>query len=377
MLDLIAVRRHLHSIPERAFSEHKTGAFITETLASLGLSPHKITETGIAVDIGCHLPPENITAFRADIDALPITEETGLPYASTHPGMMHACGHDLHTAVAIGLAERLAQRADALPARVRIIFQPAEEVLSGARPMIEAGVLDGVSRIFAFHGKPELTAGTVGINPCTAMAASAKFTVRVQGVGGHGSAPHLARDPIAAASAMVCALQNAVSRIRDPRDPAVVSVCGFHAGTAHNIIPGTAELIGTARYFSDSLQAALPQMLRETLEGIAAAHRCEVSLDWAELVRPLKQDPELVIYSGKTAAALLGEDNVFDLPADMGSEDFSLFCEQIPGCLVWLGTGTPGDPAPRALHNSGYALDERALATGVDLAESLILGDTP
>ncbi len=360
-LDLIAIRRDFHRHPEVAFTEERTAAVITGHLQSLGLQPRRCAGTGVVADINGGRPGP-VIALRADIDALPVSEATELPFASVEEGKSHACGHDAHAAILLGAAELLAQTRAEWPGTVRLLFQPAEEVTGGAATMIEAGALAGVQAIFGLHNEPSLSVGRVAVRPGVVMAASDRFIIEVNGKGGHAAMPHQTTDPLLAAAAIVMGLQTVVSRAIDPVQPAVVSVAQFAAGTVFNVIPDHAVLKGTTRHFGGEVGERLPQLLETVAGGIAAGYRCSARVDYKRMVPPVTNDPSLVELVRAVCQAELGAANVGTPNQTMGAEDFSLYQQQVPGCFFRLGSASSF-----GLHHPAFALDEGCLHIGATL----------
>jgi amidohydrolase len=357
---LVAIRRELHRHPELSMEEFETTRRIRGWLDEAGMTAQTLgLPTGLVVDIDGGAPGPTV-ALRADIDALPVTEETGLPFASCVPGKMHACGHDFHTASMIGAALLLHRNRDRLKGRVRMIFQPAEEIAAGARAMVKAGVLEGVDAILGMHNKPELPVGTVGIRAGALMASVDRFVIRVTGKGGHGAIPDAAVDPIVAASSIVGALQTIVSRNTSPLDSAVVSICRFHAGATWNVIPDQAELEGTVRAFDADVRRRLPEQIRRIAEGVAAGYGASAELTWIEGQHFVNNDPAMAALMER-AAGELGL-RVVEARQTTAGEDFSVYQEHVPGCFIWMGTsGTEGWHHPR------FTLSEDALPVSAAL----------
>lgn len=351
---LIAARRELHQHPELSMEEYETTRRIRTWLEEAGLKLLDLNlATGVIAEVEGGAPGPTV-ALRADIDALPVTEETGLPFASKVPGKMHACGHDFHTSSMIGAAILLHRRRESLKGRVRIIFQPGEETAVGARAIIEAGALEGVDAILGMHNKPELPVGTVGIREGALMASVDRFEIRVNGKGGHGAIPDAAIDPIVTASSIVTALQSVVSRNLSPLDNAVVSVCKFQSGATWNVIPDYAELEGTVRTFQAEARNKIPERMRQLAEGIAAGHGASAELRWTAGLPAVNNDAGMAKLM-KKAAEELGLTVVEAKPTTAG-EDFSLYQERVPGCFIWMGTG-----GTEEWHHPRFTLNEDAL----------------
>jgi amidohydrolase len=378
---LTGLRRELHKNPELSNNEHKTAKRIEAELRELGLT----TKTGLATNgtgVIAYLPATTGTsetiALRADIDALPITESTGKAYASTNPGVMHACGHDGHTAILLGVARALT-KLDERPNNVLFVFQPAEEDGGGADIMCRQGVLQGeaggglgepVTRIYGLHGWPRMELGKVGTRPGPLMASTDDFDVRIVGRGGHAAMPHLARDPILAASSVVVALQSIASRSINPNDAGVITVGQFQAGTANNIIPDSARIVGTIRALNDATRALLAERFRTVVESTAAAHGCKAEIDWQPGYPVTTNDPDTAQHVLDIARQALGEDAVQMVPeASMGGEDFSYYGHHVPACFFLLGLlpdGADANAVPM-LHQPGFDFNDDALPIGVRL----------
>lgn len=359
----VAVRRDLHRHPELSWRETRTSEAICQILDRLEI-PYQanVAGTGIVADmIGtAHLPR---IVLRADIDALPIQEETGLEFASTQAGVMHACGHDGHIAMLLGAAELLC-RDKSIPAPVRLIFQPAEEKGEGALAMIEAGVLDGAAMIFGGHLDRHYQAGTVIVSEGPVNASSDTFRIRILGQGAHGARPHESIDAVVVGSLMVMALQTIVSREVDPAHPSVVSVGLFQAGTAPNVIAGQAMLEGTVRAQDENVRNHLHASVRRIAESIGQLHGAKVTVTMTPGTPTLKNSPDMVGLAREAAVQTVGEPNVLPLrSANMGAEDFSYYLEKIRGVYVRFGAQVPGREGFPA-HSSKFDFDEHALAVG-------------
>ncbi len=375
---LTEIRRRIHRNPELGFHETKTTDLIKKELSDLGLEiqPLKIETGVVAILRGNASGPDSVTALRADIDALPITERTGLPYASKNHGVMHACGHDGHVALLLGAARLLSGLKDRFSGTVKFLFQPAEELLAGAQAMINAGCLrDPVpERIIATHGWPFIEAGRIGILAGPIMASADKFRIHIEGRGGHGAYPHMAVDPVLAAAHMVTAMQGIISRETNPLDQAVLSTCAMKAGRTFNVIPQEALLEGTVRCMKEGLRGEIRSRLERVVKGIAAAFGCKGTLEWTGLVPPLVNDPELTSIVKDTAREMLGPDQVEELTGPtMGSEDFSLYLREVPkGVLFRLGLALPGKKNI-GLHNDQFDFTDAALPVGAAMMVGLVL----
>jgi len=356
--DVVAWRRHLHRNPEVSFHEHETSAWIAERLSEFGgLEVERPTETSVLGRLDTGKPGPTV-ALRADIDALPIDEQSGVEFASERPGAMHACGHDGHTAMLLGAATQLA-RAELAGGELRFIFQHAEELApGGARDMVAAGVMEGVDFIYGCHLWTPLEYGKVAAVPGPFMAAADFFTLTITGRGGHAGLPHTAVDTVAAAAELVGSLQHIVARRIDPLQPAVVTIGSIHAGDAPNVIPGEAVLRGTTRSFDPDVRQRLPKLIEEIAAGVCAAHGASHELDFQFGYKPVvnaERATELVREA-------IGEDELFELDPIMGGDDFSAFQAEAPGCYAFIGAG-----GEYPHHHPRFRIDERALATGTRL----------
>jgi amidohydrolase len=362
---VIATRRDLHRIPETGFNEVKTAAYVAERLAALGLAVKTgVARTGVVglLDTG---RPGPTLMIRADMDALPIAEETGLEFASTHPGVMHACGHDAHMAIALAAAEALGVLREELSGRVKFVFQPAEEGPGGAAPMIAEGVLEDPPVDFALgcHLWTERPEGVIGVRAGAFMAAMDRFDIQIIGRGGHGAQPHRCVDPIDAGAQVVSALQRIVSRHLDPTEPLVVSVCSFHAGSAFNIIPGEALLSGTTRTFSEAIWESWQARLERVVRGVCEAMGARFELTFTRGYPPTVNDPGMAEVVRRAAARVVGAERVVEPELTLGGEDMAFFLRRVPGCYYAIGVGREG-AAP--LHNPRFAFDESLMRLGVE-----------
>ncbi|HEU5179051.1 MAG TPA: M20 family metallopeptidase [Burkholderiales bacterium] len=364
--ELVALRKTLHQHPELAFEEHETAKAVGAFLGKLKI-PFKsgIGKTGIVAVLEGAKPGRTI-GIRADMDALPIHEQTGLAFASKVPGKMHACGHDVHTVIALGVAAALSEMRSELRGKIKFIFQPAEETLSGARAMIADGALDDpkVDLILGYHNWPAVVAGKVGYNAGAVMAAADAFDITLKGRDGHGAHPHLAVDTLAAAAQLVAQLQTIVSREVKPTSSAVLTIGELHAGRARNIIAGSAELKGICRTLEPGLSEKMEAAVRRMLEGIKAGMRVDYTLDWKRMAPPLRNDKDVLDSLLTSARAALGEENVLQLPEpSMGSEDFAWFAEELPAAHLRIGSKIDG--LETAIHRSNYDCNELAIPVGV------------
>jgi amidohydrolase len=359
-------RRHLHRHPEPSFEERETAAFVAETLASFGdaLTIERPTDNSVLARLDTGRPGRTV-ALRADIDALPIQEESGVDFASERPGAMHACGHDGHTAMLLGAARTLTERAGELPGgELRFIFQHAEETApGGARELVEAGALDGVDLIYGCHLWTPLQFGKVAVHTGPFMAASDFFTLAVLGRGGHAGLPHDATDSVAIAAQVVTNLQHVVARRTDPLRSAVLTIATFHAGEAHNVIPERADLSGTVRTFDPALRERMPQLIEEIAGGVARAHGADIELDYTFGYRAVVNDAQVA----DLVREVVPRDELTDIEPIMGGDDFSAYLAEVPGCYAFIGAGSEASGATYMHHHPRVRIDERALATGTRL----------
>lgn len=360
---IVSVRRTLHQYPELSGQETRTAAVIADFLRGIGIQCRtNVAGTGVIADI-LGMAEVPCVVLRADTDALPIQEETGLEFASAHDGVMHACGHDGHTAMLLGAAALLSSEGD-LPAPVRLIFQPAEEKGTGAQAMIQAGALEGAGMIFGGHLDRHYHPGAIAVAEGAVNASSDNFTIEIIGQGAHGARPHESIDAVVVGSLMIMALQTIVSREIDPSRPSVVSVGQFQAGTAPNVIAGQARMEGTVRAQDPAVRRQLLNSVRRIAESIAQLHGARIHVVVKEGTPPLINTPDMATLARRAAVEAVGEANVLPLKtANMGAEDFSYYMEKIPGAYVRFGGQVPGKEGFPA-HSSKFDFDEEALAVG-------------
>jgi amidohydrolase len=371
---LSQVRRHIHQHPELSGQEYGTTAYISERLAA-GDVAHKIAsgERGIITEIVAASEPDApVVAMRADIDALPIQEESDVPYRSRKPGVMHACGHDAHTAILLGTTLAL-NCVKPLAVGWRSIFQPSEEIGRGAREMVGHGALDGVSFIIALHVDPNLAVGHVGITPGPRTAFCQDFVIQVRGRGGHGARPHSTVDPIAAAAHLITLIYQAIPRQTDARDPIVVSIGQVNGGHAANVIPDLVTMKGTIRTLAPAIATHGRQILERLCTSVAQAFEANIFPTFEDVLPGLVNDPAIAAHFIATARQMLGSDKVTtnDRPS-MGAEDFADYLPLVPGCMVALGAGS-SDRKVTPLHTSTFDIDERALLIGARLLARVLL----
>lgn len=361
---LVEIRRDLHRHPELSWKEVRTAGVVSRFLDTLGIKHRTdVAGTGIIADIE-GVRTDDCVAIRADLDALPVLEETELPFASCVEGVMHACGHDGHTAMVLGAAALLSRDAAPLPTSVRLIFQPAEETGNGAPAMIEAGALDNVAMIFGAHVDRHYPVGSVVVTEGSVNASTDEFRVTISGRGGHGARPHETTDAVVVGSLLVMAIQTIVSREVNPAHPSVVSVGRFSAGTAPNVIAGRAELSGTIRAQDHDVREHLHRSIRRIATSVAQLHEASVEVEIIEGTPPLINRHEGLEIAHNAAVQSVGSENVLELvSANMGGEDFSHYLKHVPGCYVRIGSTAPGQDTYPA-HSSRFDFDERAIATG-------------
>lgn len=371
--DVVAWRRQIHACPEIGFEEYKTAELAAQVLSQLGLEVKTgIAGTGIVATLRGALPGPTV-ALRADMDALPVVENTGLPFASTNPGVMHACGHDGHTAMLLGAATVLTQLRSELSGNVKFLFQPSEERTGGAAPMIAAGVLrdPDVSALFAAHLWPDTPFGNVQVHRGPAMASLDEFAVLIHGRGGHVATPHKSVDAIAAASAFVVGLQTIVSRELDPTEPAVVSVGKIEGGSAYNAIASEVLLRGTVRTVNPSLRQLIRDKMDSRLKGLAEGYGISYDLDYYFGYPPVINSAEMADFVVATAGRVVGRNNAgFVTRPSMVGEDFAYFAQEVPGAIYLLGVGDP-NTCCHPLHHPRFNFDESILGVGVTLLVQL------
>ena len=372
--ELIALRRGIHEHPELAFEEHETARRVQEFLGRLGIACRTgVGGTGIVAMLEGAMPGPTV-AIRADMDALPMSEPAGLPYASKVPGRMHACGHDAHTAIALGVAAVLSDARAELPGRVMFIFQPGEETLSGARAMLEDGAFDHdkPDAILGFHNWPQLGTGTVGWHAGAVMASSDAFDVTLQGVAAHGAHPNLGVDAIVAAAHFIDQLQTIVSREIAPISSAVVTIGRIHGGTVRNIIASSVEMNASVRTLESDIADRIEAAVRRILEGLKTGMRIGYELKWTKLTPALRNDAATMARVLTVARDMLGAANVIEMPfPSMGSEDYAWFAERVPSAHLRIGSKIEGHDT--AIHRPDYQLNERMIPLGTKLMSRAVL----
>ncbi len=367
--EMVEVRRDLHAHPETAFQEVRTSGFVAGRLRALGLDVHTgVGRTGVLATVKGAASGRTVL-LRAEMDALPIQEENQVPYRSQHDGAMHACGHDCHTSILLGVAKQLVRDAASLRGAVKLCFQPAEETGGGAEAMIHGGALEAPrpDAAFGLHVWQDLDLGKVGVTPGPFMAAVDEFTVTVSGKGAHAAMPHLGVDPVVCLSHMVTALQSIASREANPFKEVVVSVTQIKAGTAFNIIPENAWMNGTVRVFDEALWEELPVRFERVVRGVAEAFGCTVELRYERHNRPTVNEPRMSAIVHAAAAEVVGEDHVVTDIRTMGGEDFSAFLHKVPGCFFAVGSRNQERGLVYGHHHPRFDVDERCLEIGAEI----------
>jgi len=364
--ELVAVRRHIHAHPELSGQEFETSDLIAQELAAAGLSPRRLPKgNGVICDIGSG---DRVIALRADLDALPLPDTKDVPYRSTVDNVCHACGHDVHTTILLGVGLALAQLAqrDELPGRVRLLFQPAEERLpAGAPEVIAAGGLKDVSAIYALHCAPQLPVGLVGVRSGPFTAAADKIEVRLRGRGGHTARPHLTSDLVYALGRVVVDVPSLLNRRVDPRAGVSMVFGAIRAGEAANAIPIEGVARGTVRALNRDAWRDLPALVTELVHEVVAGTGAEVDVNYIRGVPPVVNDRLATAIIAGAAGAALGADRVIEAELSMGGEDFAFYLEHVPGAMIRLGVGFPGSDTAFDIHQSAFDVDERAIGYGV------------
>ena len=379
--ELIQLRRHIHRHPELSGHEQQTAALVAGELRRWGWQVQEaVGRTGVVAEIGPLQKPDGqhapLLALRVDMDALPVEERTGLDYASTVQGLMHACGHDLHTTVGLGVARLLGELAERDPAllkaRIRLLFQPAEETAQGAAWMKADGAMDGVDALFGVHVFPSLPAGSIGVRSGSLTAAAGELEVEVLGEGGHGARPHQSTDAIWIAARVVSGLQEAISRRLDALHPVVVSFGRIEGGKAFNVIADHVRLLGTVRCLDNDVHAQLPGWIEDTVKALCEGHGGEARVRYRCISPPVHNDPELTKLVADVACDLLGPGKVLWLEQpSLGAEDFAQLLEGTRGTMFRLGVAGPGGCTP--LHSNTFAPDETSIPVGIRVLTASLL----
>jgi amidohydrolase len=370
--DLIAMRRDLHEHPELAFEEVRTSGIVAQRLNALGLEVQTgVAKTGVVGLLrgGASGPGAKTLAIRADMDALPILEENDIEYRSQIDGKMHACGHDGHTSILLTVADILSKRRAELKGNVKFVFQPAEEMVGGAEPMVEQGAMEQVDGVIGLHLISNYEIGRVGVRPGPVFAGAQRFDITVKGKGGHAAMPDSAVDPIVIAAQIILALQTLISRETSPFSPAVITVASVHSGTAFNIIPEQATLLGTMRAFTKEHQQYLARRVAEVANGIATAMGGGCEISWNDAIPPCVNDPAMTELVHKAASATVGEDHVDSGEEVMttGSDDMAIFLNTVPGCYFIVGARNEAKGIEYPHHHPRFNIDEEALPVGVEV----------
>ena len=372
---VVAWRREIHAHPELGFEEHKTSALVERALRDAGIKTQRVAKTGIVGLLEGGKPGKTL-ALRADMDALPLQERSGEPYASRIPNVMHACGHDAHTAMLLGAAVSLASEREQIEGNIKFLFQPAEEGPGGALPMIEAGVLESphVDAAVMIHVLPLLPAGVIGWRPGPIQASCDDFDVYVIGRGGHAASPQLGVDTIPIIAEIVSALQRVASREVDPLESVVLSIGTIQGGYRRNIIADRSLIEGTIRCFNETLRASMPSRIERIVKGICDAHGAQYKIDHLPGYPAVVNDARLSRLVAEIARSASDVGEVVELPFPrMGAEDFAYIAQAVPGCMLRLGVASPSDKDPAMLHSPEFRIDERALRSGVAVFRELAL----
>ncbi len=372
--EVVRLRRTIHEHPELAFEEIKTGVLVAETLEKIGLDVKRgVARTGIVASLKGKKSGKAV-ALRSDMDALPIQEATGLPFASKNPGKMHACGHDAHTAIGLGAAMILSELRDELNGEVRFLFQPSEERNPGGAPyMIEDGALEGVSKVFGLHVLSQADAGAVGFCAGEMMASADELYITIKGKSGHGARPHHAIDPVIVSAQVILALQTLVSRNLDPFAQGVITIGSIHGGFAPNIIPNEVKLVGTLRAMSKEWREFAHKRVHEIVNGICYSARAEADIH-IDLGYPvLVNDEKETMFAESCALQLFGPERVFQAERLMGAEDFAYYLEKVPGTFYRLGIRNEAAGITADIHNDHFTIDESALKAGAAMQAYLAI----
>ena len=366
---IVKIRRELHEHPELMYEEFRTSELIRRELDKLDIQYiHPIAETGVLASIGNGNGP--CVALRADMDALPIHEETDVPFKSKIDGKMHACGHDCHVSMLLGAAKLLKNKESEINGTIKLLFQPAEEGGAGGKLMREEGALENpeVERIFGLHVWPQMPSGQIGSREGTFLAATSSLSLTVKGVGGHAAVPQLTKDPVLTSARIITNLQSIISRELDPLESGVVSITVVNGGNASNVIPSEVKVKGTLRSLTMDGLKELQKRVKEIAEGIAQTHGCEANVEYVgNDYPPTVNDSETWKFAKNIGIELLGDDNVSDLDAVMGGEDFAYYTEKVKGCFVVLGMNNPDIDATYSVHHPMFKADEDALHIGTAL----------
>lgn len=362
---IIKMRRDFHKHPETGFAETRTSSVIAEELRRLGLYVQTgIAKTGVVgiLEVG---GASSTVAFRADMDALPITEENSLEFKSQNEGVSHACGHDANMAMLLGAVKLMAQLKGKLKRNVKFIFQPCEEQHpGGAKMMVEEGVLKNVDEIYGLHIEPNIQSGIFGLRAGSTMAATDRIVITIIGKGGHASTPHLCVDPIVIAAEVILAIQSIVSRKVNPLSPCVISLCQISGGTTFNVIPDRVKIIGTVRTLAKELRYRMPMLIEDTIKGITSLNNATYQFEYLKGHPPLSNPQQQVDFLQNKIIELFGNKAIENIDPKMGGEDFSYYLEKIKGAFIFLGSGSLEKGTNHPLHSSRFLLDEDVLYMG-------------
>lgn len=366
--EIIEIRRHIHQYPELSNQEFNTTKLVSDFLEGLGIM-HTVCESGVGVIGYLHIDDDAKTlAIRADMDALPISEATELSYKSQINGVMHACGHDMHTAVLLGTAKLLVENRHLLKCNVKFIFQPAEEIMRGAKDMIAAGALESpaVDAIVALHTSPDLSVGEIGIRFGEMLAAADGLNITIKGTGGHAAHPHKCVDPIVIAGHVLTSLQAIISREIPPTDSAVITIGQIAGGEAHNIIPETVTMKGTVRTTNPSIRHQMPETIERVVKNIAYSMRGDADIEYTFGCPAVISDTNLLQLFEQVTSELFERNPIVHMPVpSMGGEDFAFFLEEVPGFMFRIGTGGDNPNSRRALHNHKVEFEDEAIYYGI------------
>ncbi|MCG8391120.1 MAG: M20 family metallopeptidase [Cytophagales bacterium] len=375
--DIITIRRHLHAHPELSYQEYKTAAYVAEQLKAIDVTPTEgVADTGLTALIEGKNPTKKVVALRADMDALPIAEANDVPYKSKHEGIMHACGHDVHTSSLLGTARILKKLSDQFEGTVKLIFQPGEEKNpGGASLMIKAGVLEQPrpSAILGQHVMPLIPAGKVGFRPGMYMASADEIYITIKGKGGHGAAPELTIDPVLIASHVVVALQQVISRNASPKTPTVLTFGKVEANGATNIIPQEVKLAGTFRAMDEEWREKAHGIIINMVQSLSKSMGGDCDIEIDKGYPYLENDPSLTAIARAAAEEYLGKENVIDLDLTMGAEDFAYYTHKMPACFYRLGTRNEEKGITSYVHTPTFDIDEDALQVGSGMMAWLTL----
>lgn len=363
---LIEIRRHLHAHPELSGEEYQTSAYIAGVLSSYGLSVKEaVGKTGVIGELTGGNSDRRTLAIRTDMDALPIQELIPLDFASRNPGVMHACGHDVHSTLGLGTAMVLSQLSQPLPGRVRFLFQPAEEIAQGARWMVKDGAVEEVDAIYGVHVFPSIPARQIGIRYGALTSAADELEIIIEGESGHGARPHQAIDAIWIGAQVITTLQQSISRTQNPLHPIVLSIGKIEGGRAHNVIADRVRMLGTVRSLHPQSHADLPQWIEDIVKGICQTFGAKYKVDYRRGVPSVQNDPKLTQIVEAATREAWGDESVQILPEpSLGAEDFSVYLEKAPGCMFRLGVGYE-NKNNYPLHHPKFEVDEEAIITGV------------